>query len=444
MFNENNDENNDEMRKDLIKKRADRISKLFPPCTLAYSFLLKSNNFKLSLNELFDQIMQFPQASDSRKIFLSPDDTKLFDFQDIDLFQISLNKFIDFTPTELLSVLNNCYFNILPNEVCISQPPEVNIPHTLLVFRHLYPDKTENEIYNEISKPRFIAYFHYHKLNLDPNVTPIPKLQPPESFFYFNQDPSPEQALLSIFCAKRTDQIQLNEILRIKRYTPIYIGPDKNEKSMNTAIDDLFELVQKSHIFHFVDDTIQVYPPLILSHYFDYEARFVYRPNENPCLIHPFDDENQIENEELSFASSQTSNALFSDVERLLDRIGKVTNFTFSQIFQHVVSQQIGCDQYIFGESEVSINDIKNAISKWIDKHAESDLISKIQGSENNNQELIEERKISLLSSQKDRINGYLIEQLSEEYSLLKPDSLEFETADDEIRREDKTLYKLK
>ena len=53
---------------DLIKKRVERISKLFPPLVLAYSFLLKADNHQLSIDELYEDIMQFPQVPDTRKI----------------------------------------------------------------------------------------------------------------------------------------------------------------------------------------------------------------------------------------------------------------------------------------------------------------------------------------------------------------------------------------
>lgn len=423
----------EDVKDDLMKKRADRISKLFPPCTLAYSFLLKSDNFKLSIDELYDQMMQFPQVPDARKIFLSPDDTKLFDFQDVDLFQISLNKFISLSKDELVEILNNFYFSVLPDEVCLLNPPEIDIPQTLLVYRHLFPEMTEEEMLNELSSPCLIAYFHYHKLIFDLEDFPIPELQPPESFYYFDQLPTPEKALLSIFCANRTNQMNLIDILQIKRNTEIYIGPEKKPAYMNTTIDDISLLVEKSHIFYFVDNTIQVYPPLILSNYFEYNRDFSYRPNENPCLIYSPEDETEQNDNESSSPETKT-NSLYPYIERILEDIGSdVHNFTVSQICEHVYAQRIGCGHLLFGEEDISVDELFDGISKWLNEHAERDFRSGP-----NNNELLDERRKKLTSTNLDRRNDELMNQILIEYPFLGSDETNIPIQDDGI------LYKLK
>lgn len=430
---------NEDVIDDLMKRRADRISKLFPPCILAYSFLLKSKNFKLTIDELYDNMMKFPQVPDARKIFLSPEDTKLFDFQDVDLFQISLLNFISLDKDELSEVLNNYYFNILSDEICILNPPEIDVAQTLLVFRHLYPEMSESEMLNELNEPRFIAYYHYHKLDFDSEEFPIPELQPPESFYYFNEMPTPEKALLSIFCANRTNQMNLIDIQQIKRSTEIYIGPEKNAAYMNTTIDDIFSLVEKSHIFYFVDNTIQVYPPLILSNYFEYHTEFFYRPNANPCLVYSADEQVQKDQDDESTSQETKTNSLYPFIVRILQDIGTdVHNFTFLQIFEHVYAQRIGCDHLIFGEEDVSVEDLKNGILKWFDEYAEKDLISNFQKSQNSNNEMLEERRKKLASTNLDQRNDELNSQMLIEYPFLGSDETVIPQQDDGI------LYKLK
>ncbi|OHT03710.1 hypothetical protein TRFO_06518 [Tritrichomonas foetus] len=440
------DETDHESMSDIIKMRANRISELFPPCTLAYSFLLKSRNFKLSKDELFEKIIQFPQVDDARRVFLSPSDTRLFGFQDIDFFQVPIKEFINFSPDELIQILDNSYFYVGPNEVWLEYPPEIDIEHTLLVYRHLYPQMSNQDFIESLNRPRFIAYFHYHKLEIDLNNYEIPSLQPEESFFYFKEQPQPEYALLNIFCANRTDNLPFLKIQEIKRNTTIFIGPEKKPLDLAVLLGDLIELITNCHFFEFVDDRVQAYPPLFFSTYFNYNQPYTYQANGAPCLIRSPTDTNTTEEDDSIMVDPAVSSKIFPYIEKLMADIGDdVPNFTHTQIFQHVAAQYFGCDQHIYHENaSISIEEIKNGISKWVQENAQRDLLSKlkneIQWFENETKKMLEARKQSL-NIMPDIRTDELMERIGEEYPFLKPDQDELEY---ELELNDSELYKLK
>ena len=101
----------------------------------------------------------------------------------------------------------------------------------------------------------------------------------------------------------------------------------------------------------------------------------------------------------------------------------------------------VGCDHFIFGEEISSMHDIVDAIIKWISEHTENGVISRIQGSENDNHELLEQRRESLTT---DRTNDDIMDQMLDHYPFLKQDSEELEEFYSEIRQKFTDLYKLK
>ena len=429
---------------DYPKLRAKRISELFPPCDLAYSFLLKAKDHRMNKEYLLNQMINFPKVLDSRSIFLSRSDAELFGFQDVDILQVPIKEYIDFSIDELNQVLNNPYFSMNNQEVWLTLAPEILVDKTLLVFRHLNPNMSEEMIMKELNKNILIANYHYHKLDFNPYLNPIPPLMPPESFFLYDEIPPPQIVLLSIFCAYRTDTIPINQIMEIRKTQKIYIGPDEKTIDISTVLGNFVDVVVKNHMFELVDDLITVNPPILFTNNITFSNHYQYRENGIPTLLKLSPDSLDKSDENID-SDSKIAEKLFPYFEKMMENIkSNVNHFTKLEIFQHICAQYIGYDKNVFGEdTKIPVNQILDSIQSWINEYAEDDFVLQMQNKiskPTDESELPDSLKELLQPNQRNPKINALMDQIGNEYPFLRPDAPEIEK---ELLTEDNDPLKL-
>jgi hypothetical protein len=143
------------------KWRAQRISRLFPPAALAYSFLLKAPGHSLSVAELHRLICRFPLVADAITVHLLPRECLQFGLDGTFLDQ-PLEFFVDFTVDDLISVLQDSCFAVTPDGVSLASPPEIDVGRTLSFLRQISRSADD---YAAAASQSFIAYFHCHRVD---------------------------------------------------------------------------------------------------------------------------------------------------------------------------------------------------------------------------------------------------------------------------------------
>ena len=238
--------------KSLPERRAERLSEIFPVHILAYSCVLKSPGGRIGLEELLQEILSFPDVPDARDIYLIRDEGDLFGLGDVDNFDVPLGHFVKFEMEDLKQVLNSPPFLMQKDEVVLTQAVEYNMVKTLNVLRHIFPDDSELELNQKINRG-LIAYFHKQKINTTGLC--YPPLLSSEVFLKFQRTPTREEALLCLFCAKRTNVIPLSQYTFWQYSEFITIGEQR--VPIGEIIGDIIPVVLNSHFLRINEESMK-------------------------------------------------------------------------------------------------------------------------------------------------------------------------------------------
>jgi len=349
-------------------RRAEIISELCPPTTLAYSFLLREPSHRLALGDLFQLICNFPHVEGACSPSLLPPEACFFDDASLTLKRPIAN-YVLFTLSDLTSLLEDDRFTISNGFVSLSNPPEPDIEKTLFVLRHIWPNESEFE--RKACHYDFVSYFHYFRL-FDESVY-CPELHPNIFAGTFDPKPCPEEALIQLFCHKRTKKLHIQDYFSLQSSIVLHIA-DQPDVMIGAVIGDILSVVMNSQIFRLDGQEIRLHPPYAWKGE-PFRPRSKYRYIAGESVPHS------------SIATSDDSG--YCDVAVSVPKMPSVTSDEFRPHFKNFTNRlSMRSDQsftrqelieyllvnmprqesaIVFAES----NNVKEAVEKWIEFHAQ-------------------------------------------------------------------------
>ena len=354
---------------DPAKWKADRLSQIIPAHVLAYSCILKSPNHRISLADLLNEMLSFPDVPDARNIYLLPEEIDGFDCDEDDTpFRVSISHYIRFDMSDLMKVLTPDHFCIENEQVTLAKPVRRDLSKTLVALRHLFPDDDEYEFRRKASAG-LISYFH--KLKLKPEEVRYPELLNPEDFLYFEERPAPYQALVCLFLSQRTNVIPLSEYVDLRYSVQVFIGSQK--VSIGSVIGDVASVILRSHFFAMDDDAITMYPPIFYDVLFTSDTNaYRYKPGESMSIIpSPI---GKIRRNPIAPEAATKPKAERRSYERYFQAFKRTlsedSTFTADDIFSYV-SATFCPSQFLQGMQRSDAERLRHEITVWIEKNAE-------------------------------------------------------------------------
>ena len=417
------------LTRDPAEWKANRLSQIIPAHILAYSCIVKSPNQCISLDDLLTEMLSFPDVPDARNVYLLPEEIDGFDFDEEDsLFRVSISHYIRFDMGDLMKVLSADHFVIANGQVMLKKRVNRDLSKTLIALRHLYPDDDEKE-FRRKADAGFISYFH--KQRLKPEEIYYPSLLNPRAFLYFDEKPSPEQALVCLFLSRRTNTIPLSVYVDLQYSEQVLIGSQRVH--IGSIIGDVVSVIMKSHFFVIDDDSLTMYPPIFYDVLFTCDTNaYRYKPGESTSIIRsPM---NKIRKSAIAVEVVKKPKVERRSYERYFDAFRRSlkpsSTFTPQDIFEYVLATF--CPSQFFQPMQTNdLERLKQEITVWIGKNAEAvtDESIKAQGQElgNMRRETMKQLKIDTVDEERSTFLSQVMgEILSNHKELIRCDDIDY------------------